>query len=79
MAEDNDKMKYYVNTYSQFSHNHVIAILSSNECQYRFEYLQTEQTYSRFEVYSNMETFRSFREMIDQNDGTAISIEHGTY
>ncbi len=79
MAQDNDHMKYFLNTYSQFSHNHAIAILSSNDAQYRYEELHNEEIYSRFQVSSGMSVYNIIKELIQQNDGTAITIEYGSY
>lgn len=79
MAQDNQEMRYHVNTYSGFSHNHLIAILSSTDTPYQYEYLQNEEVYSRFEVRSNNEVYTTLKQLIDENNGTAISIEYGTY
>ena len=79
MAQDNQEMRYHVNTYSDFSHNHLIAILSSTDTPYRFEYLRNEEVYSRFEVRSNNEVYTTLKQLIEENNGTSISIEYGTY
>ena len=79
MAQDNDHMKYFLNTYSQFSHNHVIAILSSNDAQYRYDMLGNEELYSRFQVMSGMNVYNIIKELIEENNGTAITIEYGSY
>lgn len=76
---NNNEMKYYATTYSQFSHNHLIAVLSSTGAEYRYETLQTEESFSRFVVISDKEVYNSIRQLIDNNDGTSISIEYGSY
>lgn len=77
MAQQSE-LKYYITTYTSFSHNHVIAILSSNEANYRYEVHQTEQMYSRFEVYSNLKAFQMLREAADENNGNSFTIEYGS-
>ena len=77
MAQQTD-IKYYITTYTSFSHNHVIAILSSNEAKYRFEVQQTEQMYSRFEVYSNPRAFEMLREAASENNGNSFTLEYGS-
>jgi hypothetical protein len=76
---DNKELKYYLTTYSQYSHNHLIAILSSNGAEYRFDVLQNEEVYSRFLVISDITIYNIVRQLIDNNDGTAISIEYGAF
>ncbi len=77
MAQQSE-FKYYITAYTSFSHNHVIAILSSNEANYRYEVHQTEQMYSRFEVYSNLKAFQMLREAADENNGNSFTIEYGS-
>lgn len=76
---NNQSIKYYITTYTSFSHNHVIAILSSNEARYRYEVPQTEQWYSKFEVYSNQKAFEMLKEASQENDGNAFTLEYGTH
>ena len=76
---DNKEIKYYITTYSQYSHNHLIAILSSNEAQYRYDVLQNEEVFSRFVAISDITIYNIVRQLIDNNDGTAISIEYGAF
>lgn len=76
---DNKEIKYYITTYSQYSHNHLIAVLSSNEAQYRYDVLQNEEVFSRFVAISDITIYNIVRQLIDNNDGTAISIEYGAF
>lgn len=77
MSQDN--IKYYLNTYTSYSHNHAIAALSSNNAQYTFEFLTNEEVFSRFQVMSDNETYNIVKELIQENNGTAITIEYGSY
>ena len=75
-----NQLRFNLTTYSQFSHNYLIAVLSSKDIPYTYESLMTEESFSRFTVYSTMETFKSIKELIESdNNGTAVSIEYGTY
>ncbi len=76
---NNPSIRYYISTYTSFSHNYVIALLSSNDAHYRFETPETEQGYSKFEVHSNQTTFNMLKEASQQNDGNAFTLEYGTY
>lgn len=72
-------IKFNITTYTSFAHNYVIAILSTNEAEYRFDVEQSDQTYSRFVVLADYNMFSRIRDMItsNTNDGNAISIEYG--
>lgn len=75
-----NQLRFNLTTYSQFSHNYLIAVLSSKDIPYTYESLMTEESYSRFTVHSTMEVFNTVKDLIESdNNGTAVSIEYGTY
>lgn len=75
-----NQLRFNLTTYSQFSHNYLIAVLSSKDIPYTYESLMTEESFSRFTVLSTMETFNAVKDLIESdNNGTAVSIEYGTY
>lgn len=74
-----NKMRYFVSTYTPFSHNYLIAILSSNDVEYRFQELQNEETFSKFEILSDANIYNTIKELMSENNGTAITIEYGAY
>ena len=79
MAQDNQDMRYNLTTYSQYSHDHLMKVLTAKSVRYEYVVPQGEQYYSRFNVLSNTEVFDFIKNLIDNNDGTAISLEYGTY
>lgn len=76
---NNNQMKYYITTYSQFSHNFLIATLSSNSASYQYEQPQNEEVFSRFVVVSDINVYNTIKQIIEANNGTALSIEYGAY
>lgn len=72
-------MKYYLSTYTSYAHNHLTAVLTSNDVKFNVEYLNTEETFSKFEVFSNEQVYKQVRQLIEEDNGTAISIEYGPY
>ena len=68
MAQDNQAMRYYATTYSQFSHNFLIATLTANDAQFQTEYLQTEETYSKFIIISNHDVYNKIKELANEKD-----------
>jgi hypothetical protein len=41
--------------------------------------VESEETYSQFEIVSLRENFEWLREISKQNDGTSFTLEYGTY
>ena len=76
---DNNQIRFNVTTYTKFSHNHVIGLLSSNDAQYKYQEYPTDETYSRFEVISNATAFEAIREASKENNGTAFTLEYGRF
>lgn len=79
MAQDNQNMRYNLTTYSQYSHDHLVKVLSTKDVRYEYAVPQGEQYFSRFNVLSGVEVFDFIKNLIENNDGTAISLEYGTY
>jgi NADH pyrophosphatase NudC (nudix superfamily) len=76
---DTDKMRYFVSTYTPFSHNYLVAILSSNDVKYQYQELQNEETFSKFEILSDINIYNTIKDLMSENNGTAITIEYGAY
>lgn len=76
---ENQTMRYFVYTHTHFSHNHLIALLTSRGIRYRFVMEETEETYSRFEITSLRENFEWLREVSKDNNGTSFTIEYGVH
>jgi hypothetical protein len=56
-----------------------MRVLTAKNVRHEYVVPQGEQYYSRFNVISNTEIFEFIKNLIDNNDGTAISLEYGTY
>ncbi len=74
-----EDIKYHLNTYTEYSHKHAIAILSSSGDKYTFEYLKNEEIYSRVLIVSDLKTYDIIKELTQENNGTAIAIGYGSY
>lgn len=79
MNNQAEGIRYYVTTYSYYSHNHLINVLSSLDALYKYDVLQSEEVYSKFVVESTLEAYNTIKQLMENNDGTAISIEYGPY
>lgn len=72
-------MKYNLFTHSSYSHTFLTQRLDALGAQYRFLLTEDEESYSRFEVVSSPEVFETMKNLIEENNGTAITIQYGTY
>ena len=72
-------MKYNLFTHSTFSHNYLVDRLNELGAQYRFVLVEDEESYSRFEVISSQEVFETIKNITEENNGTAITIQYGAY
>ena len=71
-------INYYVTTYTSFSHDHVLGILSKTDAQYDCDVALSDEYYSKFRVHSGRDLFTSLREQAEDNTGAAFSIEYGS-
>lgn len=78
MASDNQRIRFYLLTHSQFSHNVLIANLSSRDIEYHWDYVENEEVHSKFVVIGNIDTFNMLKEFTQENNGASISLEYGT-
>jgi len=76
---ENEAMRYYAHTHTQFTHNFIISMLSSRGIKYRFQMEENEETYSIFEITSLRDNFEWLREASKDNNGTSFTIEYGVH
>ena len=72
-------IQYYLTTYTNYSHRVALQILDRFQVQYKSRIIETAESYSKLEVWSDRETFEAIRELTKDNNGAAISIEFGTH
>jgi hypothetical protein len=73
---NNQHIRYNLITHSAFSHTFLIQELTSNDLEFRFEKLENEESYSRFEVYGSSATYKLLRDLVELNNGT---LQYGAY
>lgn len=72
-------MKYNLFSHSSYSHTVLVNKLNSLNAQYRYILVEDEECFSRFEVVSSPEVFEIIKNIAEENNGTAITIQYGTY
>ena len=70
-------MKYYMTTYTEYSHRYLVATLGSMNIEYKSQVYRNDEIYSKFEVISNVDTYNLLKNIIEQGNGTSITIEYG--
>jgi len=79
MAQDNQAIQMSLTTYSQYSHNFLLAKLTNANADFTNTMLENEQSFSLFTVRGDINLYNFLKDMTESNNGTAITIEYGTY
>jgi hypothetical protein len=56
-----------------------MKVLTAKNVRHEYVVPQGEQYYSRFNILSGVEVFDFIKNLTENNDGTAITLEYGTY
>lgn len=70
-------MRYNLTTYTDYSHDFLLKVLNSTNAKYQFHVFRNDEIYSKFEVHSELEVYNRIKDIIENGNGTAISIEYG--
>ena len=70
-------IQFTATTYESTTHTYVIQILTSMDCQFEFNLVQTEQAYSRFRVIGSQAAFERLRELVQENNIYVVTLEYG--
>lgn len=79
MATDNQTIRFYLLTHSPFSHNVLTGMLTANDIQYHWDYVQNEEVYSKFVVIGDINQYNLIKEFTQENNGASISLEYGAF
>lgn len=70
-------IQFTATTYESTTHTYVIQVLTSMDCQFEYSLDQTEQAYSRFRVIGSQAAFERLRELVQENNIYAVTLEYG--
>jgi len=69
--------KYYITTYTKWTHDHFISICTSrDDIQFQQVVLRNDEVYGQFLVRSSVKVFTEFKNGINSNNGLAYNIEY---
>ena len=72
-------INFTATTYESNTHTYVIQILTSMDCRFQYQVLQTEQAYSTFQVIGGKDVFERLRDLVHENSVHTITLEYGHF
>ena len=72
-------INFTATTYEINTHVYVIQILTSMDCRFQYRLTETEQAYSVFQVNGGMDVFERLRNLVQENNIYAVSLEYGHF
>jgi len=79
MNNPNDIVKYFVVTYTNWTHLYFIQTLTADDVQFTQRTLNSEEVYSKFYVRSSVEYFNKLKKLTQENTDLSFNIEYGDY
>ena len=74
-----DKTKYYITTYTKWSHDHFISWFTSrDDVEFQQRVLRNEEVYGQFAVRSTTRLYEEVKRGINSNNGLAYNVEYGS-
>lgn len=70
-------INFTATTYESNTHTYVIQILTSMDCKFQYRMLETQQSYSMFQVIGGKEVFERLRDLVHENNVHTITLEYG--
>jgi hypothetical protein len=74
-----EMIKYFVVTYTNWTHLYFIQSLTADDIQFDQRTLNNEEVYSKFYIRSSMEYFNKLKKLTQENTDISFNIEYGDY
>lgn len=79
MSNPTDMTKYFVVTYTSWTHLYFIQTLTADDIEFTQRTLNSEEVYSKFYVRSSVEYFNKMKKLAQENTDLSFNIEYGDY
>lgn len=79
MNNPTDMTKYFVVTYTSWTHLYFIQTLTADDVEFVQRTLNSEEVYSKFYVRSSVEYFNKMKKLAQENTDLSFNIEYGDY
>ena len=74
-----DMTKYFVVTYTNWTHTYFIQTLTADDIEFTQRTLNNEEVYSKFYIRSTVEYFNKLKKLALENTDLTFNIEYGDY
>ena len=79
MNNTNDMTKYFVVTYTSWTHLYFIQSLTADDVEFTQRTLNSEEVYSKFYIRSSVDYFNKLKKLALDNTDLSFNIEYGDY
>jgi hypothetical protein len=79
MNNPTDMTKYFVVTYTNWTHTYFIQTLTADDIEFTQRTLNNEEVYSKFYIRSTVEYFNKLKKLALENTDLTFNIEYGDY
>ncbi len=79
MNNPTDMTKYFVVTYTSWTHLYFIQTLTADDIEFTQRTLNSEEVYSKFYVRSSVDYFNKMKKLAQENTDLSFNIEYGDY
>jgi|LauGreSuBDMM15SN_2_FD.fasta_scaffold499373_2 hypothetical protein len=79
MSTQNDTVRYFIVTYTNWTHTYFIQTLTADDIRFTQRTLSNEEVYSKFYVESSVDYFNKLKKLTQANTDISFNIEYGDY
>lgn len=79
MNNPTDMTKYFVVTYTSWTHLYFIQTLTADDVKFDQRTLNSEEVYSKFYILSSVDYFNKMKKLALENTDLSFNIEYGDY
>lgn len=79
MSTQNDTVRYFIVTYTNWTHTYFIQTLTADDIRFTQKTLSNEEVYSKFYVESSVDYFNKLKKLTQANTDISFNIEYGDY
>ncbi len=79
MNNGNEITKFFIVTYTNWTHLYFIQTLTADDIQFDQRTINNEEVYSKFYIRSTMDYFNKLKKLTQENTDLSFNIEYGDY
>lgn len=79
MSTQTDTVRYFVVTYTNWTHTYFIQTLTADDVRFTQKTFNNEEVYGKFYIESSVEYFNKLKKLNQANTDISFNIEYGDY